>query len=177
MFFHFIHVSTLHEKQSLNKHNSHLENDYKTYAAMTIHISNSLETSAVRRLHQEGQNYVQYLSIRQSLAETLYNCRSFLRCITGLKQTKEKTAFEASCSVCTVDVFVAPCLGIRIPECGKLLPVESWTRKIFLVESGIPGFNPAPQFRNPQLGIQNPRLSRIPLHGAILVSFSLVVLS
>ena len=51
--------------------------------------------------------------------------------------------------------------------------------KILLMESGIPltiviqnpsstekYWNPVPRIRNPQCGIQNPRLSWIPLHGA-----------
>ena len=135
MFFHFIHVSTLHEKQSLNKHNSHLENDYKTYAAMTIHISNSLETSAVRRLHQEGQNYVQYLSIRQSLAETLYNCRSFLRCITGLKTNKGKNGVWSllqrlhSWRFCR-PMFRNPDSGMRKTFACGILNVENFPRGI-----------------------------------------------
>ena len=77
---------------------------------------------------------------------------------------------------------MAPCKGIRIPECWK----------IFLMESRILGFgirntaqgvrnptndwnqnpsstdkygNPVPGIRNPQRGFQNPRLPWIPLHG------------
>ena len=119
MFFHFIHVSTLHEKQSLNKHNSHLENDYKTYAAMTIHI----------------RNYVQYLSIRQSLAETLYNCRSFLRCITGLKTNKGKNGVWSllqrlhSWRFCR-PMFRNPDSGMRKTFACGTLNVENFPRGI-----------------------------------------------
>ena len=87
------------------------------------------------------------------------------------------------------------CKGIRIPETVKFLLVESRTldfgiRNIWNPEyssrnpeSGIiltigiqnpsstdKDWNPVPGIRNPRRGIQNPRLSWIPLHWAILTN-------
>ena len=60
-------------------------------------------------------------SVKQSLAQTLYNMYKFLEMHNRIKnKLRNKMAFEASCCVCTVDVSVALCLGIRILECGKL---------------------------------------------------------
>ena len=60
----------------------------------------------------------------------------------------------------------------RIPETGNFLLVESGILEvIFLMESGIQlkesgiHWNPVPGIRNPQRGMQNPRLSWILLHG------------
>ena len=78
---------------------------------------------------------------------------------------------------------IAPCKGIRIPESGTILLRESEILCFGIRNSpqGIPNptndwnpessstdkyWNSVPGIRNPQRGIQNPRLSRIPLHGA-----------
>ena len=89
---------------------------------------------------------------------------------------------------------VAQCKGIRIPESGKFLHVESGILETFACGIRNPGpWNPeyscqnpesplqlesgiqVPLYkiwrlvigiRNPRRGIQNPRLSWIPLHGA-----------
>ena len=76
------------------------------------------------------------------------------------------------------------------PECGKICLWNPESGKILLVESGLLGFgirnptinwnpdiqnpsstdkywNPVIVIRNPQRGVQNPRLSWIPSHGAI----------
>ena len=68
------------------------------------------------------------------------------------------------------------CKGLRIPESGKFLHVESGILEFLLVESwalesGIQVplkkiWNPVIVIRNPRRGIHNPRLSWIPLHGA-----------
>lgn len=57
---------------------------------MTIHISNSRETSAVRRVHQQGQNYVQYLSIRQSLEENIIQLQKLLEMHNRIKNKRRK---------------------------------------------------------------------------------------
>ena len=77
------------------------------------------------------------------------------------------------------DVFAC---GIRDPGYSQFWNPQSWTldSRMQYKESGIPlmigirnpGFNdkdwnPVPGIRNPRRGIQNPRLSWIPLHGAI----------
>ena len=46
----------------------------------------------------------------------------------------------------------APCKGIRIPESGKFLHLESGILEILLVESGILGLG----MRNTGVGIRNP---------------------
>ena len=91
--------------------------------------------------------------------------------------------------------YFAPCKGIWIPKSGKFFACgirnvanfclwnpESWALEsgIQLKKSGIPltmigiqnpsssdkDWNPVPGIQNPRRGIQNQRLSWIPLHGA-----------
>ena len=81
----------------------------------------------------------------------------------------------------------AQCKGIAIPESGKIMleNPQSWALEsgIQLNESEIPrtigiqipsstdrDWNPVPEIRNPRCGIQNPRLSWIPLHGVRVAS-------
>ena len=64
---------------------------------------------------------------------------------------------------------VAPCKEIRIPEPGTFLLVEYGillTIGIHNPNSTDTDWNPLPGIRDQRLGIQNPRLSWIPLHGA-----------
>ena len=79
------------------------------------------------------------------------------------------------------------CKGIGIPESGKIMleNPQSWALEsgIQLNESEIPrtigiqipsstdrDWSPVPGIRNPRCGIQNPRLSWIPLHGVRVAS-------
>ena len=81
--------------------------------------------------------------------------------------------------------LIPPCKGIRFSECGNFCwwNGQSWAleSRIQLKESGIlltigiqnssstdKNWNPVPGIRNPQRGIQNPRLSWISLYGVIL---------
>ena len=81
----------------------------------------------------------------------------------------------------------AQCKGIGIPESGKIMleNPQSWALEsgIQLNESEIPrtigiqilsstdrDWDPVPGIRNPRSGIQNPRLSWIPLHGVRVAS-------
>jgi len=81
----------------------------------------------------------------------------------------------------------AQCKGIGIPESGKIMleNSESWALEsgIQLNESEIPRtigiqipsstdryWNPVPGIRNPRCGIENSRLSWIPLHGVRVAS-------
>ena len=51
---------------------------------------------------------------------------------------------------------IAPCKGLRTPESGKFLLVESRIREVYLVESGIPGFGIRDIAQGIQIGIRNP---------------------
>ena len=81
----------------------------------------------------------------------------------------------------------AQCKGIGIPESGKIMleNPQSWALEsgIQLNESEIPrtigiqipsstdrDWDPVPGIGNPRSGIQNPRLSWIPLHGVRVAS-------
>ena len=92
------------------------------------------------------------------------------------------------------DAWVDPCKGVGIPESGKFLLTESrirgkmclWNPESWALESGIQlkksglpltieiqspsstdkDLKPVAGIRNPRRGIQNPRVSFIPLHGA-----------
>ena len=81
----------------------------------------------------------------------------------------------------------AQCKGIGIPESGKIMleNSESWALEsgIQLNESEIPrtigiqipsstdrDWTTGPGIRNPRCGIENPRLSWIPLHGVRVAS-------
>ena len=80
---------------------------------------------------------------------------------------------------------MAPCKGIRIPECGKLLlgpgnlaigirktgreirnANNDWNPDSKIPSSTKKSWSPVPGIQNPRRGIQNPRLSWIPLHGS-----------
>ena len=83
---------------------------------------------------------------------------------------------------------IAPCKGIRIPEsrnfclwnlqCGALECRIQLKESASLLVIGIwyPSStdkevrNLVPKIQNPRLGIQNPKLSWIPLHGAIILT-------
>ena len=90
------------------------------------------------------------------------------------------------------EILITPYKGIRISESGNFCwwNPESWALKsgIQLKECGIPltieihnssstdkNWNPVPGIRNPQRGIQNPRLSWISLYGVILNTLKCVL--
>ena len=89
-------------------------------------------------------------------------------------------------------MLISPCRRIRISESGNFCWWNgiSWALEsgIQLKESGIPlttgiqnssstdkNWNPVPGIRNPQRGIQNPRLSWISLYGVILNTLKCVL--
>ena len=91
------------------------------------------------------------------------------------------------CSIVVNKRVAAQCKGIGIPESGKIMleNPESWALEsgIQLNESEIPrtigiqipsstdrDWNPVPGIRNPRCGMENPRLSWIPLHGMRVAS-------
>ena len=81
-----------------------------------------------------------------------------------VKRKKKKKVQWIHCIYIVIIVFrnnisVTPCKGIWIPESGKFWLVESGILENFVKESGIPGRQ-----------MQNPRLSGIPLHDAIIAN-------
>ena len=95
---------------------------------------------------------------------------------------------NSASNLVTIITGITQCKGIRIPESGKFVFVESRSGKTLLMESAILGYgirnqlnesgiplnpestdkhwNAVPGIRNPQRGIHNPRLCWIPLHEA-----------
>ena len=89
--------------------------------------------------------------------------KNYLRLKRKKKKRKKKVQW-IHCIYIVIIVFrnniiVIPCKGIRIPESGKFWLVESGILENFVKESGIPGRQ-----------IQNPRMSGIPLHDAIIAN-------
>ena len=70
-------------------------------------------------------------------------------------------------------------LKLGIPESGIFLPMESGIPVTFGIRdqsSTDKDWNPVPGIRNPRRGIQNPKLSGIPLYGAIIFSRTEIII-